>query len=81
MKKDTFIDLLLLLVFLLAAFISNAQVKINSAGSQVDPNRTIGDVIIPAGTDYEVEFFGEARLMPGFQVEKGAVFKLIPSDY
>lgn len=51
------------------------------AGSQVDPNRTSGDVVIPAGTDYEVEFFGEARLMPGFQVEKGAVFKILPSNY
>jgi hypothetical protein len=51
------------------------------AGSQVDPYRTIGDVIIPAGTDYEVEFFGEAKLMPGFQVEKGAVFKVLPSQY
>ena len=81
MKKDTFIDLLLLLVCLLAAFISNAQVRINPAGSQVDLNRTSGDVVIPAGTDYEVEFFGEARLMPGFQVEKGAVFKILPSKY
>ena len=51
------------------------------AGSQVDLNRTNGDVVIPAGTDYEVEFFGEARLMPGFQVEKGAEFKLLPSNY
>lgn len=51
------------------------------AGSQVDLNRTSGDVVIPAGTDYEVEFFGEARLMPGFKVEKGAVFKVLPCKY
>ena len=41
MKKDTFIDLLLLLVFLLAAFISNAQVKINSAGQMIVGNDTV----------------------------------------
>ena len=41
MKKDTFIDLLLLMVFLLAAFISNAQVKINSAGQMIVGNDTV----------------------------------------
>ena len=41
MKKDTFIDLLLLLVFLLSAFISNAQVKINSAGQMIVGNDTV----------------------------------------
>lgn len=51
------------------------------AGNQIDPYRTSGDVKVPAGTDYEVEFFNEARLLPGFQVEKGAEFKLLPSNY
>lgn len=51
------------------------------AGNQIDPYRTSGEVKVPAGTDYEVEFFNEARLLPGFQVEKGAEFKLLPSNY
>lgn len=49
------------------------------AGNHVDENRTYGDVTITSGTSCEVEVLNDARLCPGFKVEKGALFKIIQS--
>ena len=52
-----------------------------TAGSSVDSNRTAGDLVIAEGVDYEIEAKGEVRLDKGFQVEKGAMFKVIPAAW
>ena len=51
------------------------------AGSNVDANRTAGDVTIKSGTEYEIEYKGSVTLGPGFKVEKGAAFTVTPSEY
>ncbi|MBR3101062.1 MAG: hypothetical protein IKH19_04830 [Muribaculaceae bacterium] len=64
--------------------ISDSQYVLAStvtAGSNVDSNRTAGDLVIAEGVDYEIEAKGEVRLDKGFQVEKGAIFKVIPAAW
>ena len=52
-----------------------------TAGSSIDSIRTTGDVIIPAGVEYEIEASGVVRLEDGFKVEKGATFAVYPSSF
>ena len=52
-----------------------------TAGNNVDGNRTNGNVTIANGTTYEIEASGEVLLQGGFNVERGARFHIIPSDY
>ncbi|MBR6284134.1 MAG: hypothetical protein IKR25_07555 [Muribaculaceae bacterium] len=64
--------------------ISKSQYVIASdvlAGSNVDSNRTAGDVTIKSGVEYEIEYKGEITFGPGFAVDKGATFTVTPSDY
>ena len=55
--------------------------RLVAPGSSVDSNRTAGDLVIAEGVDYEIEAKGEVRLDKGFQVEKGAMFKVIPAAW
>lgn len=52
-----------------------------SAGYGIDNNRTSGNVIVPAGIDYEIESSGKVELQDGFKVEKGAFFAVYPSCF
>lgn len=47
-------------------------------GSNLDNNRTIGNVIITNGKEYEIEAKGNVVIHNGFTVEKGAVFGIYP---
>lgn len=51
------------------------------AGNSVDNNRTNGDVIVKEGVDYEIEASGTVTLNNGFEVERGAIFSVIPSRF
>ena len=51
------------------------------AGSNVDSNRTAGDLTIAEGVEYELDAKGQVVLAPGFKVEKGALFSVTQSDY
>ena len=51
------------------------------AGRNVDSNRTVGDLTIAVGSEYEIESKGQVVLAPGFKVEKGALFSVTQSDY
>ena len=51
------------------------------AGKSIDSIRTIGDVVIKEGIEYEIEAKGTVRLEDGFKVEKGAVFSVYPADF
>ena len=64
--------------------IQNSQYVIASsfnAGNHVDSNRTAGDVTIPSGVEYEIDFNDSVTLSPGVMVEKGAVLSATPRDY
>lgn len=50
-------------------------------GNNVDSNRTAGNVIIPSGVSYEMEFTGEVVLDSGIEVQHGASLTIVPSDY
>ena len=52
-----------------------------TAGSDIDSNRTCGDVTVASGTEYEIEASGAVRLEDGFKVEKGAAFAVYPSCF
>jgi len=52
-----------------------------SAGKNIDPNRSDGEVVIKAGANYEIQCSGKIEFKGGFRVEKGAtltVFKPQP---
>lgn len=49
------------------------------AGNHVDDNRTYGNVSVKSGTSCEIEILNDARFYPGFKVEQGCVFKILPS--
>ena len=51
------------------------------AGREVDCNRTVGDITIATGVEYELDAKGQVVLSPGFIVEKGALFSVCHSDY
>jgi len=51
------------------------------AGNAVNANRTIGDVVVMRGAQYEIEASGVVRLEDGFKVEKGATFAVYPSSF
>ena len=51
------------------------------AGRAIDSNRTAGNLVIAAGSEYEVDAKGQVLLAPGFTVEKGAMFSVTRSDY
>ena len=51
------------------------------AGRNVDSGRTVGDVTISSGAEYEIEHKGFVMLGPGFMVENGATLSITPSDY
>lgn len=64
--------------------IENSQYVIANdvyAGRNVDSNRTIGDLTITDGIEYEIDAKGSVVLAPGFTVEKGALFSVTRSDY
>ena len=64
--------------------LSNNQYLIASdvtAGKFVDPNRTIGEVVVKNGIEYEIEASGTVTLQDGFKVEKGATFAVYPSCF
>ena len=64
--------------------LSNSQYIIASsikAGNHIDSNRRSGDVVIPDGVEYEIEYTDSVLLDRGFKVEKGAAFSVYPSDY
>lgn len=50
-------------------------------GNHVDSNRAAGDVTIPSGVEYEMEFTGKVILSPGFEVKKGGSLSVTVSDY
>lgn len=50
------------------------------AGNHVDQNRTYGNVSVKTGTHCEIEILKDARLASGFKVERGALFKIMPSS-
>ncbi len=52
-----------------------------TAGSNIDSSRSIGEVVIKTGADYEIQCSGKIEFNGGFSVEKGAslaVFKPQP---
>ncbi len=51
------------------------------AGNAVNAKRTIGDVVVKRGAQYEIEASGVVRLEDGFTVEKGATFAVYPSSF
>ena len=51
------------------------------AGKAVNISRTIGDVVVNQGAQYEIEASGVVRLEDGFKVEKGATFAVYPSSF
>mgnify|MGYP002854081693 CR=1 FL=1 len=64
--------------------INNSQYVIASSvgiGSNVDENRTSGNVTISSGVEYEIEASEDVRLEAGFSVERGAVLKVTPSCF
>ena len=66
------------------SIISNSQYVIAGnayLGRNVDPNRSTGDVILPSGVNYELEFTGEVVLDAGTEVQHGATLTIVPSDY
>ena len=52
-----------------------------TAGNSVDNGRTVGNVIVKEGVEYEIEASGTVRLEGGFNVEKGATFVVNPSCF
>lgn len=64
--------------------INNSQYVIASSvsiGSNVDENRTSGNVTISSGVEYEIEASEDVHLEAGFSVERGAVLKVTPSCF
>ncbi len=52
-----------------------------TAGSNIDENRTSGNVVVKSGVSYEIEIAGTAHLEDGFKVERGAALKITPSCF
>ena len=50
-------------------------------GSQVNTVRSVGDVIVRDGVEYEIEASGTVILEGGFIVQKGAEFAVYPSCF
>ena len=64
--------------------LSNPQYVIANdvnAGSNIDNNRTNGDVIVPNGVKFEIEASGTVTLENGFKVEEGATFAVYPACF
>jgi len=68
--------------------IQNCEIKKNQyligvdieIGNSVDNNRTIGNVVVKPGVEYDIEYNGSVLLGGGFDVEKGASLNVFAPD-
>ena len=75
MNKKHFSVLLILLLYGIMGYArSDEVINLQHIGN-------VGEVVVKAGVEYEIEASGTVTLQGGFKVEKGATFAVYPSSF